>query len=216
MQLVKTQQAAQFRPTDAATTAACTAFIERANAWAASFNQAKLGLQAFLRDNVKQEAKGIASRDSMLMGAFGVFFESNPGAGFIQAPRDIAESVQRQSLRGSVYFPDVTTAVGAQSVKLLNAISSVASERPLFNGVNGLKPLALDSGRLVLSGARWIDGAIVVLASKKAVSPTAALKLEDPAPAFRTREANEFLEKVSKASAHRMANGISIPRGPKA
>lgn len=215
MKLVNTQQALRYRPTDPATVAACESFIKRGNEWSLKFSQAKGSLRSFLAENVKQHAKGIASRDGMLMGSFGVVFETNPGAGFIQAPRDIADSVERQSIRGAVYFPDVKTTIGAQVVKMLNSISSIASERPLLNGVNGLKALAVDAGRLVLSGARLIDGAVVVLASKNAVSPGAQLALVAPSPTPHVQVANEFLEKVAQAAAKGSFSGIGIPKTPK-
>lgn len=208
MQFVKTQQALAFAPLDQATQQIAEAFASNFEAWTKRLGAAKRELKAFVDEKVGVKVQGITARDQMLMASFGLVFEKNPGAGFMRAPNEIAESVRRQGIRGEVYFPDIQHPIGSEVMKRLNTISKTASERPLLNGVAGLRAAAIDGNRLVLSSVSKQDSQIVILAAKGAVSPTAALKvIEAPAPA---QVADAFLERVAEASKAQVA----APRAP--
>lgn len=202
MQFVHAQQAHPFAAVDAATQKAVDAFGEKLAAWSARVSEAKRDLKSFLDGKLHVKAKGITSRDSAQMACFGLVFERNPGPGFMRAPKEIAESVQRQGIRGEVYFPDIAHPTGSEVMKRLNAISKANTDRPLLNGIPGLRALAIENDRLVLSSVASIDGKTVVLAAKSAVAPTA--KLESAAVSKPEIKANEFLERVAEVSRQRL------------
>lgn len=200
MQYVKSQQALAFAPVDAVTQQVAMAFADKFAGWASRLSTAKSELQAFLESKISLKAKAVASRDSMQMASFGLVFDVNPGAGFFPAPRDLAESIARQGIRGAVYFPDISHPIGAGVMSRLNAISKTASERPMLTGIKGLRSAAIDGDRLVLSTAKVLGGQVVVMAAAKAVSPDAALSSTKVGKSTLgvDSEPNAFLEHVAQ------------------
>lgn len=198
MRFVKSQQALAFTPADLATQQIAEAFTQKFDAWSKRLGDAKSELRSYLDSKLGVKAKGITSRDQLQMASFGLVFDKNPGQGFMRAPSEISESVRRQNVRGEVYFPDIKHPVGAEVMKRLNAISKTAAERPMLNGIPGLRSASIDGDRLILSTASKRDGQVLILAAKSAVAPEAALN--QVATRSIEQEPNAFLERVAEVA----------------
>ena len=183
MQPVARSVAKTYTPSTPTAQHAAQEFIVRHESWAKERAQALQNLSNFIKDRVGQSASGFVSRDPLQMTAYGLVFERNPGAGFIPVPSAIAQALEDQGLRGAAYIPDMKTEVGQSVMRLLNTLSRVSESRPLMRGVAGLRPVAIEEGRLVLSHAAKENGQLTVRAAAGAVSANAELTAASTAAA---------------------------------
>lgn len=162
-------------------------FVSLASDWSDRLYVAQKALRDFVRENVG-EPRGFVSRDPLNMSVFGLVFDQQPAAGFTAVPAPVADDLRSQGLRGNAYFPDIGHPVGKQVMGLMNALSRVAEQRPLLNGVPGLAAVVVEGERIVMTRAVMNhQGELVVRAAPSAVGPEAqvspALTKEfDPAP----------------------------------
>lgn len=205
MNHISQSKAQRYLPATAEASIAAGTFIEAANKWGESYKTAKSDLSQFLKDNFKASARGFLASDALNMSTFGVMFDESPGPGFIAVPSVVAERLSDLGLRGNGYFPDVNTALGKKAMEKLNAVSRAAEQRPLLNSVSGVKSVAIQDGRVVLSRASLTDAGITVFAAPAALSPNAELtligdhkktagvdKVEAPAPSSRSTPRPRF------------------------
>ena len=167
--------ASDFSPSTDAAHAAATHFIERANTWSGRFQSAKNELESFVSNALDQPVRGMVSSDPLNMSVFGVILDKKPTQGFIPVPSNVAADIRKQGIRGDAYFPDKSNPVGKQALALMNDISRVAEQRPLLTRINGVAPIAIEGGRVVLSRAVQTDAGIVVKAARSAVAPVAQI-----------------------------------------
>lgn len=190
MKHLSRSKAATYSPSTEQANNAAKSFIESANAWGAEFARARDELKSYLAASVGVKANGFLSSDPLNMSVFGIVFENSPGAGFMAVPGAMSDRLADRGLRGVAYFPDTKTELGREVMSRLVALSRVAEQRPLLSGVPGVKPVAIEGNRIVLSRATTAgaDGEVRVLAAKSAVAPDAqvslvvAPKLEATAP----------------------------------
>jgi len=173
MKHISQSKAQAFAPSSPDASGAASAFIANAKKWGEQFVSAQTGLSQFLKENVKAPAIGFLASDPLNMSVFGIVFDGNPGAGFVAVPNSIAERLNDRGLRGSGYFPDMSSLMGKEVMKKLNAVSRAAEQRPLLNSIAGLSSVAIEDGRLVLSRAVITGDSIAILAAPSAVTPRA-------------------------------------------
>lgn len=175
MMHVSQNKAQAFTPATEKAKEAAAAFIDASNAWSRQYATARTQLSGFLSARVPTPALGLLASDPMNMMTFGVMFKGNPGPGFIAVPGAVARRLQNQGLSGNAYFPDVKTPLGREVMEKMNAISRQSEMRPLLNSVPGVRSVALESGRVVLTRAAVVDNQVVVFAGPSALSPIAEL-----------------------------------------
>lgn len=173
MRAVSSKKAQTYAPASEQAKAAASAYIDSANGWAKQYAAARTELSSFVKAKVKAKALGFVVSDPLSMSAFGIVFETAPGAGFIAVPHHVAEKVRDSGLRGEAFFPDMSTDLGKQMMAKLNAVSRAAEQRPLLNSVPGLKPVAIQDGRLVLTRAVQTEHGPAILAAPAALTPQA-------------------------------------------
>jgi hypothetical protein len=173
MQAAMNTQAKAYSPSTSQARRAALAYVERANTWSATYGAACKDLASFLRTNVKAKALGFVASDALNMSAFGVVFESAPGAGFIAVPGAVADRVREHGLRGEAYFPDMVQPLGKQVMARLAAVSRAAEQRPLLNAVAGVRSVALQDGTVVLSRAVQTPQGVAIYAAASALTPSA-------------------------------------------
>lgn len=187
MQAVMQTQAKAYVPATPEARRAAQAYVEQSNRWATAYGAARDDLSAFVRDNVKAKALGFVASDALNMSAFGIVFETAPGAGFIAVPGPVADRVRDHGLRGEAFFPDMNHPLGKQVMAKLNAVSRAAEQRPLLNAVAGVSSVAMQDGKVVLSRAVETPQGLAIYAAPSALSasaevvPFAAVKAKEVA-----------------------------------
>lgn len=177
MNHVAQTSAKEYAPTTDEARAAAAAFVTSVTYWGERYKSAQTALRDFVRANVG-EPRGFVSRDHLNMSVFSLVFDKAPGAGFIAVPAQVATALQEQGLRGTAYFPDTNHPLGKQVMGLMNAVSRVASQRPLLNSVPGVSSVAIEGRRVVLSRALVAaNGDVVVKAAPSALSLAAQVEL---------------------------------------
>lgn len=179
MQHLTESKAKLYQPATADAAAAAGKFIDTLNAWTNTYRGALRELKEFVSSNAQSKVLGLLASDSLNMSSFGFVFEGNPGPGYIRVPGDVARRIEAQGLRGEGYFPDVGHPLGRELMRKLGAVSRAAEARPLMTGVPGVKPMAVESGRLVLTRAFSTDGQVFIAAAPSALAAENALT---PAP----------------------------------
>jgi hypothetical protein len=176
MKFITESKAHAFTPSTVADKTAAASFIEAANTWGEKRAEAENGLRDYLRETCQAKVHAFTANDPLNMSVFGVIFESNPGPGFLAFPRASADKLSDMGVRGYGFFPDSTHPIGKQVFARMNAISRVAEGRPLLSNISGVKSVAIEDGKLVLTRATVVDGAMHIMAALGAVSPSAEIK----------------------------------------
>lgn len=215
MQLVKAESAATFSIQNPALAQQAMAHHERHESWASEYRRGFDALKKVVSANAKVKPLGIVSRDAMNMGVFGVVFPTgtNPGPAFIKATEPVAKSVQRQGVRGEAFLANIENEGGRQIMKAFNAFARVSAARPLFNGVQGLRSVAIEGDRLILTSTTKSSEGIFIKAARGAVAPGIGL---EPVTARAAGAANEFIDQVAKVRDRRLDAATEPSRTSKA
>lgn len=170
----------EYQTTDASISSKLKAHAQDVKAWQDSVNQAQNSARDFISSQMRVDISAFVSRDPAGMAVAGIVLSAAPDQAIPNSliPIPESESTRFKDVADLSFIPNPGTDDGRQLMALLDNVSQSYRNRPLLAGVEGVKPLALSGGQLVLSTTRMThDGGVVLMAAPEAVIETSKFKM---------------------------------------